>query len=67
MDFDLVTAFALDAGCGERLTVKVCFDKQDYNKPLSVDFSNPDSAERVSVPYDLWQRVADAVARAAVQ
>lgn len=66
-EFDFVRAFNLDEGCGHRLSVTVSFKSDDYSKPLSVHFCNPDHDASVMVDWDLWQRVVAAVARAADQ
>lgn len=62
-EFHTVPAFAIDEGVGDRLEVELTFDEKDFSKPLSVSFINTDTAEIISVPADLWQRVVASVAR----
>lgn len=61
-EFDFRRVFDLDEGFGTRLEVSVTFSN-DTKEPLSVLFSDPYRDQMVSVPFDLWKRVVDAVNR----
>jgi hypothetical protein len=67
MTVDLVKALSFEQNGEPDVNVGVCFVDGDYTKPDSVYVSCKHYDQRVSIPWDLWQRVIDAVNIAKVQ